>query len=100
SNNAIASCMAMRVPDPSEKCTVLNASPSSTTFLYDQFSLLTMFAENQIERFDNKPLLPKSLANTFSQKRWLSSSDIASRPARFHVSGSTSIRKVLKSLLY
>ena len=65
--SAIASCMAMRVPEPNEKCTVRSASPSSTMFWCDQHSLRTMFASNHSERLPSSSLAPRSSRNTSAQ---------------------------------
>ena len=89
-------------PEPTEKCAVAAASPSSTMFLWLQRSHSTRLKLSQAEprrwrAFDINLWPPRLRAKIFSQAAIVSSVVIRSKPARRQVSSEHSTMKVAVS---
>ncbi len=67
SRSAIASSIAMRVPEPTEKCAVCTASPSSTTFPLHHRAQRTVGKLRHRDRFRTSAWPSSSSAKSASQ---------------------------------
>ena len=84
--SAIASSIASLVPEPTEKCAVCAASPTSTTLPWCQRALRMVGNARQIERFETSRWPASSSANSRSQNAIVSASSARSSPAARQVS--------------
>ncbi len=96
----MASSMASFVPEPTEKCTVWAASPTSTTFPCDQRSFRIVGKLRQRDRFLRIGCPRSSSAKSRSVKATVSSSVASGSPARRHVSSVVSRMKVDRRSAY
>jgi hypothetical protein len=92
--SAIASSIASLVPEPTEKCAVCAASPSSTTLPSCQRRQRTVGKARQIERLASSRWPPSSSAKSRSQNATVSASEARSSPAARHVASVASTMKV------
>ena len=90
----MASSIASRVPDPTEKCAVWAASPTSTTFPADQraFAIVGNRRHSDLLHISGCP--SSSSSKSRARKRAVSSSLAASIPALRQVSSVASAMKV------
>ena len=92
--SAIASSIASLVPEPTEKCAVWAASPSSTTFPECQRAFRTVGNRRQMERLARRRWPWSSSSKSCSRYATVPRSSISSRPLALQVSSLASTMKV------
>ena len=86
--------MARRVPEPTEKCAVWAASPTSTTLSADQRAFATVGKRRHSDRLQISSWPSSTSAKRRDRKRAVSSSPTRSMPARRQVPLVASTMKV------